>query len=103
MFERFGNSAKKYFCLYSSVHIQNNSSVLIDNCTGIGEYNDVLVQVDSGKLRIKIWGKGLRADDYRSGGLEVHGKIEQIEFIERSGRHDKIRSDKRLREDQCER
>lgn len=86
MFEKLSDKTKELFYLNSSMHLESNKELIIENCSRIEEYNEVFMKLVSGKLCIQIWGSGLKAFDFKTKGLIVRGKISQIEFIERSGK-----------------
>jgi hypothetical protein len=87
MFEAFSERARKALDLDTDIHISGNREVVIDNCRRIEEYNEVFMRISTGRLWINIRGSGLRAYDFRTGGLVVRGSIEQIEF-ERSQKNE---------------
>ncbi len=98
MFDKLTDRALDAFYLTPQIHFDCDREMVIENCRRIEEYNEVFMQLVSGKLCIQIWGSGLRAYDFRTHGLIVRGKIERVEFIERSARRDE-RSAERLCED----
>ena len=55
---------------------------LIISCEeGIEEYDEVFMQVISGRLRVQIWGSSLRAFDYKTSGVVIRGKISLRETV----------------------
>lgn len=100
MFDRITDRARELLYMDPGMILNGNRELIIENCRRIEEYNEVFMQLVSGRLCIQIWGSGLRAYDYRTGGLLVRGRIERIELNERSGRNNE-RSDQGLCKDQC--
>lgn len=86
LFNKFADKARDTFYLNPQIYFDCNNELLIENCSRIEEYNEVFMQLVSGKLCIQIWGSNLRAYDFKANGLIVRGKISKVEFIERSGR-----------------
>ncbi|MBQ9808087.1 MAG: YabP/YqfC family sporulation protein [Ruminococcus sp.] len=89
MFDKLADRARETFFLEPQIYLNSNSELLIENCRRIEEYNEISMQLISGKLCIRIWGSDLRAYDFRANGLIVRGNIQKVEFIERSSRHDR--------------
>lgn len=83
MLEKITDTVRQALMLDTGIHIDGNRELIIENCRRIEEYNEVFMQLLSGKLRIRIWGSGLRAFDYKTHGLVIRGRISQIELIER--------------------
>lgn len=88
MFGKIKDKASELFYLTPQMHLDCNREMLIENCRRIEEYNDVYISVVSCGMSIHVWGSGLRAEDFRTGGLIIRGRITQIEFIERSARNE---------------
>ncbi len=84
MFDKFTEFAKEKLFLNSSIYINSNKELTIENCSRIEEYSDVFFSLVSGGLTVHIWGCGLRAFDFKTGGLIIKGRISQIELLERS-------------------
>lgn len=89
MFERITDIARDTFYLEPQIYFDCDHELLIENCQKIEEYNEIFMQLISGRLCIRIWGTGLSASDFRANGLIVQGKISKVEFIERSRQNDK--------------
>ena len=83
MFERLAELAREKLYLETGIHIAGNKELVIDNCRRIEEYNESYMRMAAGGLTIDIHGTGLRAYDFRTGGLVVRGHIESISFAER--------------------
>lgn len=100
MFDKWNEKVRGMLYLDSGLILDSNKEMIVENCRRIEEYNEVFMQLLSGDLCIQIWGSGLRAYDYRTGGLIVRGKITRIELSERSGKeHEGPAS--RLHKDKC--
>jgi hypothetical protein len=57
-----------------------NTELYFDRCRRLLECSDMLVLAEIGGHQVAVWGSGLTASDYSTGGLHVHGKIAAIEF-----------------------
>ena len=88
MFERFAETVREKLYLESNIHISGSSELIIDGCRRIEECNEVFMRLLSGSIYVDIHGYGLRAYDFRTGGLVVRGCIEKIEFEERGKKHE---------------
>jgi hypothetical protein len=53
--------------------------VYIDRCRRLLECSDMLMLLELGGSRVAVWGHGLSASDYSSGGLHISGEIRAIE------------------------
>lgn len=84
MFERFEERLRGSLSLGSGMHLEENRELIIENCRRIEEYDEVFMQIISGRLRVQIWGSSLRAFDYKTSGVVIRGKISRIELAERS-------------------
>ena len=103
MFEWLAELTRETLYLNSGIHISDNNELIIDNCRRIEEYNEVYMRMVSGGLYISIHGNGLRAYDFRTGGLVIRGYIDKIEFTERNKHNEyeikRIYEDKRTGEE----
>ena len=83
MFEKFQDSIRGSLSIGSGIHIEDDRELIIENCRRIEEYDEVFMQLISGRLRVQIWGSSLRAFDYKTHGVVIRGKISRIELAER--------------------
>jgi len=97
MFEWLTELTRQSLYLDTSMHISGRNELIIENCRRIEECNEVFMRFLSGGIYVNIRGSGLRAYDFRTGGLVVRGSIEQIEFEERKKKHEP--EDKKMHED----
>ena len=67
----------------SSIHINGNHEIFLENCRRIEEYNEVFIKVRTKTLYIEVWGNNLRAFDFKTDSLIIQGKISRIDFIEK--------------------
>lgn len=95
MFEKLTDKARETFLLETGLHLAGNKEMIIESCRRIEECSDVFMSLSSGTLLVHIWGSGLRAFDYKTGGLVIRGKISHIELVERRSGNEK--SDSGLR------
>lgn len=87
MFEKLSDRAEKALSPFTGIHIEGNRELVAEDCRRIEECDEVLMQFISGHLRVQVWGSGLRAYDYKTGGLVIRGRIERIELAERRRQH----------------
>ena len=87
MFERLAELAREKLCLESCIHISANNEFIIEGCRRIEEYNEVFMRFLAGGIYVNIHGSGLKAYDFRTGGLVVRGCIDRLEFEERRVKH----------------
>lgn len=99
MFEWLAELTRETLYLNTGIHISGNNELIIDNCQRIEEYNEVFMRLLSGGLYVDIRGNGLRAYDFRTGGLVIRGCIENIEFTERSRLNES--ENKKKNKDKC--
>jgi hypothetical protein len=85
LFDDIAEKAGRALYLAAGISIEGNREMMIDNCRRIEECSEVFMSFVSGRLRIQIWGTGLRAYDYRTRGLVVRGRISRIDLIEKGG------------------
>ena len=84
MFENLHEKMRGSFSLGAGIHMDGNRELIIENCSRIEEYDEVFMQLISGRLRVQIWGNSLRAFDFKTHGVVIRGKISRIELVERS-------------------
>ena len=65
----------------SQIVICGNTSLEVENCSRIMEYNDIYLKVKTfSGMVIQIWGTGLLLSDYNTEGIAVRGKITSVEL-----------------------
>lgn len=63
-----------------------NTDLYVDRCRRLLECSDMLMLLELGAARtdslhrVAVWGHGLSASDYSSGGLHISGEIRAVEF-----------------------
>lgn len=87
MFRKIADKTLETFYLTPLIHMNGNKELMIENCKRIEECSEVFMRLVSGNLCINIWGNGMRAYDFQKHGLLISGRISQIEFAERNGKH----------------
>ncbi|MBR4628045.1 MAG: YabP/YqfC family sporulation protein [Ruminococcus sp.] len=100
MFRKLFLLAEDALYLRPQIHFDCGRELIIDNCRRIEEYNEVFMRLISGRHCIEIRGEGMRAFDYKTRGLVIRGRIDQVEFTERRGSRNEgsasgMREDKR--------
>lgn len=68
--------------LFSHDHIQiiGNTDIFFTPCKRLLECSEMLVQLQTAKHSIAVWGQNLTATDFGAEGLHVEGTIASIEF-----------------------
>lgn len=67
--------------LSSFVTIQNNSTVLVENCSRVCECSDIMAKVCAGNYYIEIWGKDLKMSEYTQDSISIDGVIDSVKLI----------------------
>ena len=80
---KFADMGRDFFYLNPAIHLDSNKELYIENCKRIEEYNEVFIRLKTSSLYIQVWGSRLKASDFKTDGLVIRGKIEQIELIEK--------------------
>ena len=62
------------------MELSGNTDIYFDRCRRLLECTEMLVLLEAGGHRVAVWGHGLSASDYSSGGLHISGIIQAIEF-----------------------
>ncbi|HOF68790.1 MAG TPA: YabP/YqfC family sporulation protein [Ruminococcus sp.] len=83
MLKKAADKSRDFLYLNPTMHLQSNKEVYIENCKRIEEYNDIYIRLKSRNIYIQIWGSNLKAFDFKTNGLIIKGKIDQIEFTEK--------------------
>jgi hypothetical protein len=83
MFEKLADRAADALSPVSGIHIESNRELVVENCRRIEECDEIFMQFISGRLRVQVWGSGLRAFDFKTRGLVIRGRITRVEFAER--------------------
>lgn len=72
---------RKNFYLDTTVSINDNREVIVENCKKILEYNDIFIKISTPTVTFQIWGNNLRIKNYEDKGLIIEGVISSIEFL----------------------
>ncbi len=64
----------------SVTEITGNKRVVLDGCDGLLDFNDELVILKSGKLKIKIDGKNLKISVFTDDTAVIDGYISSVNF-----------------------
>lgn len=67
--------------LSSFVTIQDNSTVMVENCSRVYECSDIMAKVSAGKYYIEIWGKNLSMSEYSQDCISIDGVIDSVRLI----------------------
>ncbi len=68
--------------LFPHEHIQmiGNTDIFFTPCKRLLECSEMLVQLQTGRHTIAVWGENLTATDFGTEGLHIEGRIASIEF-----------------------
>lgn len=72
---------RKKFYLDTTVSINDNREVIVENCNKILEYNDIFIKISTSTVTFQIWGKNLTIKNYEDKGLIIEGVISSVEFL----------------------
>ncbi len=62
------------------IQITNNKSIVVDGCDSIIDFNDELIELRSGKLKISILGKKLNIKIFIDNTSVIEGIIQNVSF-----------------------
>jgi len=82
LLNKLSEKGKDFLFLNPTMHFIGNKELYIENCKRIEEYNEVFIRLKASGMYIQIWGSQLKAFDFKTNGLIIRGKIEQIEMQE---------------------
>lgn len=80
----FAGKLKDLACLGSYVTIENDRSVLVENCRQICECSDIMAKVYAGDYFIEVWGNDLKMSEYTQDSVYIYGKVESIKIVRKS-------------------
>ena len=72
---------RKNLYLDTTVSINDNREVIVENCNKILEYNDIFIKISTSTVTFQIWGNNLAIKNYEDKGLIIQGVISSVEFI----------------------
>lgn len=69
--------------LTGMVHLEfsGNREVVIEGCKGVLEYDENIICVDTGKMKIRFMGRGLELRNFTDHSAIIDGFISSVEFI----------------------
>ncbi|MGN1412555.1 MAG: YabP/YqfC family sporulation protein [Oscillospiraceae bacterium] len=80
MFKNIYDKSRKLLFLNTAIHLNDDTSMIVENCSKILEYSDIYISLKCGSLKIFIWGKGLKIDDFDTDCIRINGSIQSVEF-----------------------
>lgn len=80
MFKDIYCKSKELIYCNTYVHIVDDTSVIVENCSKILEYNDIYVLLKANELKVAIWGKSLKVDVFDNDSIRVKGSIRSVEY-----------------------
>lgn len=63
-----------------TIELSGNTDIYFDKCRRLLECSEMLVQLQTNRHTVTVWGKNLSASDYSLHGLHISGEIAVIEF-----------------------
>lgn len=72
---------RKNLYLDTTVSINDNREVIVENCNKILEYNGIFIKISTPTVTFQIWGNNLSIKNYEDKGLIIQGVISSVEFI----------------------
>lgn len=65
------------------VHFEfsGNREVIVEGCKGILEYDENIIYIDTGKLKVRFMGRGLELRNFTDHSAIIDGFISSVEFI----------------------
>jgi len=72
---------RKNLYLDTTVSINDNREVIVENCKKIIEYNDIFIKISTSTITLQIWGRELIIKNYENNGIIIVGNISSIEFL----------------------
>lgn len=82
----FAGKLKDLACLGSYVTVEDDRSVLVENCRQICECSEIMAKVCAGDYFIEVWGEGLKMSEYTQDSVYINGRIESIKIVQKSFR-----------------
>lgn len=80
MIKNFYDKSRKLMYLNTAIHITDDTSIIVENCGKIIEYSDIYISLKANNLKIYIWGKNLKVDDFDTDCIRINGLIHSVEF-----------------------
>lgn len=84
MEQRWKRNIRSWMYLETSLHMQGNHELRVENCMRILEYNDVLVRLRTRDMIVEIWGTDLRVYDFNDSCVIIRGTVQSIQLGESS-------------------
>lgn len=65
------------------VHFEfsGNREVVIEGCRGVLEYDENIICLDTGKLKVRLMGRGLEIRNFTDHSVIIDGYISSVEFL----------------------
>ena len=70
----------RYLFPHDHIQIMSNTDAFFNPCRRLLECSDMLIQLQTTKHTVSVWGKSLTATDFGNDGLHIEGEIATIEF-----------------------
>jgi sporulation protein YqfC len=64
----------------TAIYLQGNTSMVVENCQKVVEYNDIYISLKAKGLKVYVWGKNLRMDSFGVDKVRIVGDIQSVEF-----------------------
>ncbi|MCC8069097.1 MAG: YabP/YqfC family sporulation protein [Ruminococcus sp.] len=80
MLRNIYDKSRQLAYLNTAIHINDDRNMIVENCGKIIEYSDIYIALKTGNLKIFVWGKGLKIDDFDTDCIKINGSIQSVEF-----------------------
>lgn len=72
---------KKSLTKHSDIQITDNSSIVLDGCRRVIEYNENCIKLELASVAVSVVGMELNMHNFSIGGLVIEGQIHSLTFI----------------------
>ena len=72
---------KKSLNKHSDIQITDNSSIVLDGCRRVIEYNENCIRLELAAVAVSVVGMNLSMRNFSIGGLVIEGQIHSLTFI----------------------
>lgn len=80
MMRNIYDKSRQLAYLNTAIHINDDKVIIVENCGKIIEYSDIYISLKTGSMKIFIWGKNLKIDDFDTDCIRINGSIQSVEF-----------------------
>ena len=66
--------------LNTAIHLNDDRFMIVENCNKILDYSDIYISLNNFSLKIFVWGKDLKIDDFDTDCIRINGSIQSVQF-----------------------